>query len=67
MSRMPVCLRGIVAMDHLEALDERIYLQEARDRHERAFERGEKRQQRHWAEKDKPVRTGERSGYVVLA
>jgi hypothetical protein len=67
MSRLPVCVQGDALMDHLEALDERLYLAEARERHANSFERGEKRRQRQWFDKDKPARTGERIGYVVLA
>lgn len=64
--KMPICLSADGLMDHLEALDERLYVQEARQRQAAAFERREKRQQRQWAEKEKPQRTGERIGIYVL-
>ena len=64
--KMPTCLGPDGQMDHLEALDERLYLQEARQRLADAFERREKRQQRQYTEKAKPVRTGERIGYAIL-
>jgi hypothetical protein len=64
--RMPICLSADGLMDHLEALDERLYVQEARQRQAAAFERHEKRRQRQATEKSKPERTGERIGYYVL-